>query len=79
MSNQKVYQFIIDQHDELLDTWTAKLKEVGNQEDYQLTNHICENICKDYIDILLLSTKMTRLRKSRSVNSHCAPFSSACR
>ncbi len=57
MSNQKVYQFIIDQHDELLDTWTAKLKEVGNQEDYQLTNHICENICKDYIDILLLSTK----------------------
>ncbi|WGS38627.1 STAS domain-containing protein [Bacillus velezensis] len=57
MSNQKVYQFIIDQHDELLDTWTAKLKEVGNQEDYQLTNHICGNICKDYIDILLLSTK----------------------
>lgn len=57
MSNQKVYQFIIDQHDELLDTWTAKLKEVGNQEDYQLTYHISENICKDYIDILLLSTK----------------------
>ncbi|MBY8914538.1 STAS domain-containing protein [Bacillus sp. YC2] len=57
MSNQAIYQFIIDQHDELLHTWTSKLKEVGNQEDYQLNNQIYENICKDYIDILLLSSK----------------------
>ncbi|AGA22018.1 MULTISPECIES: RsbT co-antagonist protein RsbRA [Bacillati] len=57
MSNQTVYQFIAENQNELLQLWTDTLKELSEQESYQLTDQVYENISKEYIDILLLSVK----------------------
>ncbi|AFI27029.1 RsbT co-antagonist protein RsbRA [Bacillus stercoris] len=57
MSNQTVYQFIAENQNELLQLWTDTLKELSDQESYQLTDQVYENISKEYIDILLLSVK----------------------
>ncbi|ODV47252.1 RsbT co-antagonist protein RsbRA [Bacillus subtilis] len=57
MSNQTVYQFIAENQNELLQLWTDTLKELSEQESYQLTDQVYENITKEYIDILLLSVK----------------------
>ncbi|KIN26601.1 RsbT co-antagonist protein RsbRA [Bacillus subtilis] len=57
MSNQTVYQFIAENQNELLQLWTDTLKELSEQESYQLTDQLYENISKEYIDILLLSVK----------------------
>ncbi|MBJ7573167.1 MULTISPECIES: RsbT co-antagonist protein RsbRA [Bacillus] len=53
MSNQTVYQFIAENQNELLQLWTDTLKELSEQESYQLTDQVYENISKEYIDILL--------------------------
>ncbi|MCC2528511.1 RsbT co-antagonist protein RsbRA [Bacillus halotolerans] len=55
MSNQTVYQFIAENQNELLQLWTDTLKELSEQESYQLTDQVYENISKEYIDILLSS------------------------
>ncbi|WP_276736486.1 RsbT co-antagonist protein RsbRA [Bacillus sp. (in: firmicutes)] len=57
MSNQTVYQFIAENQNELLQLWTDTLKELSEQESYQLTDQVYENISKEYIDILLSSVK----------------------
>ncbi|MED0589054.1 RsbT co-antagonist protein RsbRA [Bacillus subtilis] len=57
MSNQTVYQFIAENQNELLQLWTDTLKDLSEQESYQLTDQVYENISKEYIDILLLSVK----------------------
>ncbi|MCB7155353.1 MULTISPECIES: RsbT co-antagonist protein RsbRA [Bacillus] len=57
MSNQTVYQFIAENQNELLQLWTDTLKELSDQESYQLTDQVYENISKEYIDIVLLSVK----------------------
>ncbi|MGG1186675.1 RsbT co-antagonist protein RsbRA [Bacillus subtilis] len=57
MSNQTVYQFIAENQNELLQLWTDTLKELSEQESYQLNDQVYENISKEYIDILLLSVK----------------------
>ncbi|MCM3415688.1 RsbT co-antagonist protein RsbRA [Bacillus intestinalis] len=57
MSNQTVYQFIAENQNELLHLWTDTLKELSEQESYQLTDQVYENISKEYIDILLSSVK----------------------
>ncbi|MCC2931403.1 MULTISPECIES: RsbT co-antagonist protein RsbRA [Bacillus] len=57
MSNQTVYQFIAENQNELLQLWTDTLKELSEQESYQLTHQVYENISKEYIDILLSSVK----------------------
>ncbi|MGQ8966576.1 RsbT co-antagonist protein RsbRA [Bacillus subtilis] len=57
MSNQTVYQFIAENQNELLQLWADTLKELSEQESYQLTDQVYENISKEYIDILLLSVK----------------------
>ncbi|AUZ25313.1 RsbT co-antagonist protein RsbRA [Bacillus cabrialesii] len=57
MSNQTVYQFIAENQNELLQLWTDTLKELSQQESYQLTDQVYENISKEYIDILLSSVK----------------------
>ncbi|MGK9268347.1 RsbT co-antagonist protein RsbRA [Bacillus inaquosorum] len=57
MSNQTVYQFIAENQNELLQLWTDTLKELSEQESYQLNDQVYENISKEYIDILLSSVK----------------------
>ncbi|MGG1247333.1 RsbT co-antagonist protein RsbRA [Bacillus spizizenii] len=57
MSNQTIYQFIAENQNELLQLWTDTLKELSEQESYQLTDQVYENISKEYIDILLSSVK----------------------
>ncbi|WP_339192006.1 RsbT co-antagonist protein RsbRA [Bacillus sp. FSL K6-1003] len=57
MSNQTVYQFIAENQNELLQLWTDTLKELSEQESYQLTHQVYENISREYIDILLSSVK----------------------
>ncbi|MGF7536066.1 RsbT co-antagonist protein RsbRA [Bacillus mexicanus] len=57
MSNQTVHQFIAENQNELLQLWTDTLKELSEQESYQLTDQVYENISKEYIDILLSSVK----------------------
>ncbi|MDM5300575.1 RsbT co-antagonist protein RsbRA [Bacillus vallismortis] len=65
MSNQTVYQFIAENQNELLQLWTDTLRELSEQESYQLTDQVYENISKEYIDILLQSVKDDRAAESQ--------------
>lgn len=69
MSNQTVYQFIAENQNELLQLWTDTLKELSEQESYQLTDQVYENISKEYIDILLLSVKDENAAESQDRKS----------